>query len=52
MLMPEAFLQNDLSDFILDIDDAEQIQSLAKRYEVSAQAMTLRLVNLLSRGRL
>jgi hypothetical protein len=26
--------------------------SLAKRYEVSAQAMTLRLVNLLSRGRL
>jgi Zn-dependent peptidase ImmA (M78 family) len=52
VLMPEAFLQNDLSDFIPDIDDAEQIQSLAKRYEVSAQAMTLRLVNLLSRGRL
>jgi Zn-dependent peptidase ImmA (M78 family) len=52
VLMPEGFLQKDLSDFILDIDDAEQIQSLAKRYEVSAQAMTLRLVNLLSRGRL
>jgi hypothetical protein len=52
MLMPEGFLQKDLSDFILDIDDAEQIQSLAKRYEVSTQAMTLRLVNLLSRRRL
>jgi Zn-dependent peptidase ImmA (M78 family) len=52
LLMPEAFLKKDLQDIILDIDDTKQIQSLAKRYEVSTQAMTLRLINLLSLGRL
>lgn len=52
LLMPESFLRVDLSDFELDIDDADQVQELAKRYEVSAQAMTLRLVNLVSLGRL
>ncbi len=51
LLMPEILLREDLSDFVLDIDDAEQVQCLAKRYEVSAQAMTLRLVNLVSLGR-
>ncbi len=52
LLMPETFLRKDLSDFILDIDDEEQVKGLAKRYEVSAQAMTLRLVNLITRGRI
>jgi len=52
LLMPESFLKNDLSGFVFDIDDEAHIQSLAKRYQVSTQAMTLRLVNLLSRGRL
>jgi Zn-dependent peptidase ImmA (M78 family) len=52
LLMPEAFLKKDVLGLVLDIDDAELISALAKRYEVSAQAMTLRLVNLLSRGRL
>jgi Zn-dependent peptidase ImmA (M78 family) len=46
LLMPEAFLKKDLHGIVLDIDDAEQVQSLAKRYEVSTQAMTLRLVKL------
>ena len=52
LLMPEMFLRKDLSDFVLDIDDAAQVQVLAKRYGVSAQAMTLRLVNLVTLGRL
>lgn len=52
LLMPEVFLKNDLKGFILDIDDEKHVQLLAKRYEVSKQAMTLRLVNLLSLGRL
>jgi Zn-dependent peptidase ImmA (M78 family) len=52
LLMPEAFLKSDLQGFVLDIDDTKTIASLAKRYEVSTQAMTLRLVNLLSLGRL
>lgn len=52
LLMPEAFLRKDLADFVLDIEDAERVQELAKRYSVSAQAMTLRLVNLVSLGRL
>ena len=52
LLMPEAFLKKDLEGVVLDVDDTELVKALAKRYEVSTQAMTLRLVNLLSRGRL
>ncbi|MEI9922780.1 MAG: ImmA/IrrE family metallo-endopeptidase [Bradyrhizobium sp.] len=52
LLMPEIFLRKDTAGLILDIDDEARAQALAKRYDVSAQAMTLRLVNLLSRGRL
>jgi Zn-dependent peptidase ImmA (M78 family) len=52
LLMPESFLKVDLGEVILDLEDAEQVNRLAKRYKVSTQAMTLRLVNLISRGRL
>jgi Zn-dependent peptidase ImmA (M78 family) len=52
LLMPEHFLRTDLQDFVLDIDDARQVQTLAQRYEVSTQAMTIRLMNLLSLGRI
>jgi Zn-dependent peptidase ImmA (M78 family) len=52
LLMPEGFLKLDLADFVLDIDDAEQVQLLAKRYQVSAQAMTIRLLNLASLERI
>jgi Zn-dependent peptidase ImmA (M78 family) len=52
LLMPESFLRRDMRDLVLDIDDAKQVGELAKRYQVSAQAMTFRLVNLFSRGRL
>lgn len=51
LLMPETFLKIDLGEAVLDIEDAEQVNKLAKRYKVSTQAMTLRLVNLISRGR-
>jgi Zn-dependent peptidase ImmA (M78 family) len=52
LLMPEAFLKQDLANFILDVEDPQQVQQLARRYEVSAQAMTIRLMNLVSLGRL
>ena len=52
LLMPDHFLRSDLQNFVLDIDDARQVQELARRYEVSAQAMTIRLLNLLSLGRI
>ncbi len=52
ILMPEVFLRNDVKGLILDIEDEGDVHRLAKRYQVSMQAMTLRLVNLLSRGRL
>lgn len=52
LLMPEPFLRNDTAGFVLDVEDAALVQKLAKRYNVSAQAMTVRLINLSSRGRL
>jgi Zn-dependent peptidase ImmA (M78 family) len=52
LLMPEDFLREDLKDFVLDVDDPHQVQQLARRYGVSAQAMTIRLTNLLSLGRI
>jgi Zn-dependent peptidase ImmA (M78 family) len=51
LLMPQNFLRKDVADF-LDIDDARQVLALSKRYQVSAQAMTIRLVNLFSLGRI
>jgi Zn-dependent peptidase ImmA (M78 family) len=50
--MPESFLKEDLENFVLDVDDPHQVQQLAQRYGVSAQAMTIRLTNLLSLGRI
>jgi Zn-dependent peptidase ImmA (M78 family) len=52
LLMPESFLKEDLENFVLDVDDPRQVQQLAQRYGVSAQAMTIRLTNLLSLGRI
>lgn len=48
LLMPFSFLRSDLRSITLDIDDPRQIETLARRYEVSAQAMTFRLMNILS----
>ena len=52
LLMPEAFLKEDLANLVLDVEDPHLIQQLARRYEVSAQAMTIRLMNLVSLGRI
>lgn len=46
LLMPEGFLENDLRDKKIDIEEDEQITMLANQYKVSPQAMTYRLVNL------
>lgn len=46
LLIPEHFLRQDVEKLSIDFDDASQIQVLARRYEVSSQAMTFRLMNL------
>lgn len=46
ILMPAAFLRKDLGDRRIDYADDEQVQYLAKLYDVSVQAMTFRLTNL------
>lgn len=46
LLMPLSFLRTDLQGVVLDIDDAARIEGLAKRYRVSTQAMTYRLMNI------
>ena len=51
LLMPIGFLRSDLQGVALDIDDPRQINELAKRYRVSAQAMTYRLMNVFAPDR-
>jgi Zn-dependent peptidase ImmA (M78 family) len=46
LLMPLSFLRTDLQGVVLDIDDVARIEGLAKRYRVSTQAMTFRLMNI------
>ena len=46
LLMPETLLMKDIKKLAIDFDDASQIDNLAKRYNVSGQAMTFRLLNL------
>ena len=50
LLMPKDLLEADLDKFEIDIEDAETIQHMARRYGVSEQAMTLRIVNLVRLG--
>lgn len=52
LLMPESFLEKELRATALDVEDDDQLRRLAKMYQVSAQAMTYRLHNLMSRHRL
>lgn len=52
LLMPEHFLQKDMRDKGLDVENATQIKELAKKYGVSVQAMTIRLANLMNLHRL
>ncbi|WP_083415202.1 ImmA/IrrE family metallo-endopeptidase [Massilia timonae] len=52
LLMPESLLKTDLLTLKLDMEDDEQLSALAERYGVSTQALTYRLLNLISRNRL
>ncbi len=47
LLMPAFMLERDLQDTIIDFEDDKLVRSLADRYQVSAQAMTIRLLNLI-----
>jgi Zn-dependent peptidase ImmA (M78 family) len=45
ILMPRIFLERELADRFIDIEDANAVEDLAKRYKVSPQAMNIRLLN-------
>jgi Zn-dependent peptidase ImmA (M78 family) len=47
LLIPYDFIMADLADYSIDIEEERLIEGLAKKYAVSAQAMTFRLNNLL-----
>jgi len=46
LLMPERFVYRFLKDRIVDLEDEEFLAGLAKRFSVSTQALTYRLMNL------
>ena len=46
LLMPQEFLLRDLAERAIDASDESAVRSLAQRYGVSQQALTLRLVEL------
>ena len=46
LLMPVKMLEHDLSHGGFSLVDEEAISRLAKKYQVSCQALTLRLANL------
>jgi Zn-dependent peptidase ImmA (M78 family) len=48
LLMPASWLRNDLEGASFDLENETQISSLAERYQVSVQAMTVRLTSLFS----
>lgn len=50
LLMPSQFLLKQITIEHLDIDDDVEVVKLAKRYQVSTQAMTHRLANLANHG--
>ncbi len=52
LLMPESLLKVDLLTLKLDMEDDRQLSLLASRYGVSTQALTYRLLNLMSRNRI
>lgn len=47
LLMPYSMILDDLIETNIDVEDEVQVKELAERYEVSVQAMTLRITNLL-----
>jgi Zn-dependent peptidase ImmA (M78 family) len=43
LLMPAAWLRRDLAERGIDLEDPNAVQALAGRYQVSPQAMVIRL---------
>jgi len=48
LLMPYAMITEDLQTRNIDIEDEDDIKELAQKYQVSVQAMTHRIANLLN----
>ncbi|MCP5348409.1 MAG: ImmA/IrrE family metallo-endopeptidase [Gammaproteobacteria bacterium] len=48
LLMPYEMIKKDLIDFEIDMESEDELKELADRYEVSLQAMTHRVTNLLT----
>jgi Zn-dependent peptidase ImmA (M78 family) len=48
LLMPADLLISDLRNLDIDVEDDDEIADLADRYQVSRQAMTFRITNLLN----
>jgi Zn-dependent peptidase ImmA (M78 family) len=46
LTMPHAFLLRALGNDVIDIDDSDLVNKLAKEFKVSADAMKLRMTNL------
>lgn len=46
LLMPFYWLRNDLRADLIDLDDSSEVKELAERYQVSQQAMLIRLTTL------
>ena len=46
LLMPYDMIVDDIVDYELDMEDDEELAELAKRYQVSVQALTHRVTNL------
>jgi Zn-dependent peptidase ImmA (M78 family) len=46
LLMPKRFLLRALANREIDVEDADEVSKLAKRFGVSPQALTYRLINL------
>lgn len=52
LLMPQQFLQQDMRDRLVDVEDEAMIKDLARMYNVSIQAMTIRIATLMNLHRL
>jgi Zn-dependent peptidase ImmA (M78 family) len=50
LLMPRKFLEKDLSNMHLDVEDEGALEQLAKKYEVSVQALAWRINRLFGAG--
>jgi Zn-dependent peptidase ImmA (M78 family) len=48
LLMPYDMIMNDLVEYDIDIEDEEELKELADKYQVSVQALTHRITNLLN----